>query len=74
MPDLGAFLAALRAPAPVEGMRDALSRWPHLKAALNTRPKMLPPGPVQAEVKTGDAVDLARLPVPMLLARRCRRR
>ena len=32
--DLGAFLAALRAPTPPEGMRDALSRWPMLKAAL----------------------------------------
>ena len=39
--DLGAFLAALRAPAPVEGMRDALSRWPMLRAALSTRPRVI---------------------------------
>jgi 4-hydroxy-3-polyprenylbenzoate decarboxylase len=45
--DLGAFLAALRAPAPVEGMRDALSRWPMLRAALSTRPRLLRRPPVQ---------------------------
>ncbi|MEF9605952.1 UbiD family decarboxylase, partial [Paracoccus sp. PXZ] len=28
----GEFLAALRSPAPVEGMRDAMSRWPMLRA------------------------------------------
>jgi len=42
--ELGEFLAALRAPAPVEGMRDALSRWPMLRAAL-------PPGPGCAVVR-----------------------
>lgn len=43
----GEFLAALRSPAPVEGMRDAMSRWPMLRAALSTRPKLLRHGPVQ---------------------------
>ncbi|WP_347266022.1 UbiD family decarboxylase [Paracoccus sp. (in: a-proteobacteria)] len=47
--DFGEFLAGLRAPAPVEGMRDALSRWPMLRAALATRPKVLRRGPVQEE-------------------------
>ena len=64
IPDLGAFLAALRVPEPIEGMRDALSRWPQLKAALNTRPKVLRSAPVQAEARTGAAVDLGWLPVP----------
>ncbi len=36
--ELGEFLAALREPAPVEGMRDAFSRWPMLRSALATRP------------------------------------
>jgi phosphate transport system permease protein len=45
--DLGAFLAALRAPSPPEGMRDVLSRWPMLKAALATRPKFITKAPVQ---------------------------
>lgn len=41
VPSFGEFLAALRSPAPVEGMRDALSRWPMLRAALQSRPKVL---------------------------------
>lgn len=57
--EFGAFLAALRAPAPVEGMRDALSRWPMLRAALTTRPKTLRRAPVQEERLR----DLADLPV-----------
>lgn len=37
--EFGEFLAALRSPAPVAGMRDALTRWPMLRAALATRPR-----------------------------------
>lgn len=59
--DLGAFLAALREPTPPEGMRDALSRWPMLKAALATRPKTVRKAPVQQVVD--EAPDLAVLPV-----------
>lgn len=59
--DLGAFLAALRAPTPPEGMRDALSRWPMLKAAMATRPKLVTKAPVQQNVL--DQVDLATLPI-----------
>jgi len=55
----GEFLAALRAPAPVEGMRDALSRWPMLKAALATRPKLVRRPPCQQE----RLADLTALPV-----------
>ncbi|MGR3761796.1 UbiD family decarboxylase [Roseobacteraceae bacterium NS-SX3] len=61
--DLGAFLAALRAPAPPEGLRDALSRWPMLKAALTTRPKLCKSAPVQEEVLEGADADLGRIPV-----------
>nr|WP_282569316.1 UbiD family decarboxylase [Aliiroseovarius sp. S1339] len=59
--ELGAFLAALRAPTPPDGMRDALSRWPMLKAALATRPKIMRRAPVQAEVHTDP--DLSTLPI-----------
>jgi 4-hydroxy-3-polyprenylbenzoate decarboxylase len=59
VPAFGAFLAALRAPAPVEGMRDALSRWPMLKAALSTRAKALTRPPVQQE----SLPDLTAIPV-----------
>ncbi|MFZ1726654.1 MAG: UbiD family decarboxylase [Albidovulum sp.] len=61
--DLGAFLAALRAPSPPDGLRDALSRWPMLKAALATRPKFTSSAPVQQVVQAGPEVDLAALPV-----------
>ena len=58
-----AFLASLRAPTPPEGMRDALSRWPMLRAALSTRPVLQRAAPVQQEVHTGDQIDLSRLPI-----------
>ena len=60
VPGFGAFLAALRSPAPVEGMRDALSRWPMLRAALSTRPRVVGRAPVQ-QVDAGP--DLRALPV-----------
>ncbi len=56
----GAFLASLRSPAPVEGMRDALARWPMITAAMRTRPRLLNHGPVH-EVTA--ACDLTALPV-----------
>jgi 4-hydroxy-3-polyprenylbenzoate decarboxylase len=56
----GEFLAALRTPSPVTGLRDALSRWPMLKASLSTRPRILREAPVQ-EANLG--LDLGRLPV-----------
>lgn len=61
--DLGAFLAALRSPTPPDGLRDALSRWPMLKAALATRPKIVKSAPVQSVVLEGDDVDLSALPI-----------
>lgn len=60
VPGFGAFLAALRSPAPVEGMRDALSRWPMLRAALSTRPRILSRAPVQ---QVDAAPNLSALPV-----------
>ncbi|NVO58057.1 UbiD family decarboxylase [Rhodobacteraceae bacterium B1Z28] len=61
--ELGAFLAALRAPVPPDGLRDALSRWPMLKAALATRPKLIRTAPMQDVVRSGAEVDLSALPV-----------
>jgi 4-hydroxy-3-polyprenylbenzoate decarboxylase len=60
IPDFGEFLASLRNPAPVEGMRDAWSRWPMLRAALLTRPHTLRRAAVQ---QVNAAPDLLRLPV-----------
>ncbi|MEW2911269.1 UbiD family decarboxylase [Leisingera sp. JC11] len=61
--DLGSFLAALRSPAPPDGLRDALSRWPMLKAALATRPKRVKTAPVQAITREGPDASLETLPV-----------
>lgn len=67
VPEFGAFLAALRAPAPVEGMRDALSRWPMLKAALQARVQLTKRAPVQEVVALpGAGLDLEALPVQRL--------
>lgn len=60
VPAFGEFLAALRSPAPVEGMRDALSRWPMLKAALATRARVLRRAPAQ---EVDAPPDLTLLPV-----------
>lgn len=60
LPEFGAFLAALRSPPPVEGMRDALSRWPMLKAALSTRSRLMQRAPVQ---QVQPEPDLRAIPV-----------
>ncbi len=61
--DLGAFLAALRTPTPPSGLREALSRWPMLKAALSTRPKLVKTATSQHVCHSGTDVDLSRLPI-----------
>lgn len=61
--ELGELLAALREPAPVDGFKDAMSRWPLLRAALATRPHMIARPDCQAESWLADDVDLARLPI-----------
>jgi 4-hydroxy-3-polyprenylbenzoate decarboxylase len=61
--ELGELLAGLREPAPVDGLKDALSRWPMLRAALTTRPQTISRPDCQAEIWRDGDVDLARLPV-----------
>ncbi|MDV4146093.1 UbiD family decarboxylase [Shimia sp. FJ5] len=58
--DLGAFLAELRAPAPIRGLKDAMSRWPTLRTALTTRPNIMKRPPVQ---QIEAAPDLGALPI-----------
>ncbi len=58
--EFGAFLASLRSPAPVDGMRDALARWPMLRAALLTRPQTVRRAAVQ---QVTAPLDLTRIPV-----------
>lgn len=61
VPSFGAFLAALRNPVPPNGLRDALSRWPHLTAALKSRPRVVDRAVSQEDQMSRP--DLARLPV-----------
>ncbi len=61
--ELGELLSALRQPQPVDGLRDALSRWPMVTAALSTRPSVVSRPDCQAERWLGDDVDLGRLPI-----------
>ena len=65
VPGFGEFLAALRNPPPVEGMRDALSKWPMLRAALQTRPKALRRGVAQERAAPADmSLIPAQIPWP----------
>ncbi len=61
--ELGEALAFLRAPKPPNGLRETVSRWPALRAALNTRARFVGRAPVQADIRRGDRIDLADLPV-----------
>lgn len=63
IPELGELLAALREPAPVDGFKDAMGRWPMLRAALATRPQNVVRPDCQAERRLGGDIDLARLPI-----------
>jgi 4-hydroxy-3-polyprenylbenzoate decarboxylase len=64
--ELGELLAALREPAPIEGLSDALSRWPLVRAALATRTETIEDPVVQNDIRRGTDVDLAALPVQSL--------
>jgi 4-hydroxy-3-polyprenylbenzoate decarboxylase len=61
--ELGELLAALREPAPVDGWRDAMSRWPMVAAALSTRPQIVTHPDCQWDQRRGGDVDLFRLPI-----------
>jgi 4-hydroxy-3-polyprenylbenzoate decarboxylase len=59
---LGEFLASLKDPQPIDGLRDAVARWPMLKAALDTKPSTIARPPAQEVVLRGADIDLSRLP------------
>lgn len=61
--EIGKLLAALKEPEPPEGFKDAFSRLPLLRQALNMAPKHVSRAPCQEHVFEGEAVDLTRLPV-----------
>ena len=61
--ELGELLAALREPAPLDGWRDALARWPFVHAALSTRPQIITRPEAQAVRRLGADVDILALPI-----------
>ncbi|WP_291176201.1 UbiD family decarboxylase [Hyphomicrobium sp.] len=60
---LGDLLGALREPEPVDGLRDAVRRWPMIKALLSMMPTPVAHPVVQQRVCTGADIALDRLPV-----------
>ena len=63
--EIGQLLAALKAPEPPKGMKDAWGKLPLLKQALNMSPKRVKQADCQQQQLTGDAIDLAKYPISM---------
>lgn len=61
--EIGKLLAALKEPEPPKGFKDAFSKLPLLKQALNMAPKYVNGAACQTHVWEKDEVDLARLPI-----------
>ncbi len=61
--EVGRLLAALKEPEPPKGVKDAFSKLPLLKQAMNMAPKYVSNAACQAYVWEGDQVDLAKLPI-----------
>nr|HAT8714316.1 4-hydroxy-3-polyprenylbenzoate decarboxylase [Legionella jordanis] len=61
--EVGKLLAALKEPEPPKGFKDAFTKLPLLKQALNMAPKYVSNAPCQQYVWEGDEVDLNLLPI-----------
>lgn len=61
--EVGQLLAALKEPEPPKGFKDAFSRLPLLKQALNMAPKYVERAYCQTHVWEGEEVNLYQLPV-----------
>jgi len=61
--DLAANLAELRSPSPPTSLRDAFSKVPHVKAAMNMRSKRVGRPACQQQVFSGSEIDLNMLPI-----------
>lgn len=61
--DIGHLLAALKEPEPPSGFKEAWSKLPLLKQALNMSPKILNSATCQTIVYEQDEVDLYKLPI-----------
>lgn len=61
--EVGELLAFLKEPEPPRGFKDAISKIPMFKQALNMPPKTVRNPPCQQVIKTGSDVDLTKLPI-----------
>jgi 4-hydroxy-3-polyprenylbenzoate decarboxylase len=61
--EVGKLLAALKEPDPPKGFKDAFSKLPLLKQALNMAPKYVSNALCQTHVFEKDEVDLTQLPI-----------
>ncbi len=61
--EIGTLLAALKEPEPPKGFKDAFTKLPLLKQALNMAPKYVSGAECQTHVWEKDEVDLTLLPI-----------
>ena len=61
--DVGKLLAMLKEPEPPKGLRDAIEKFPIFKQVLNMPAKVVRKAACQQIVKTGEEVDLTKLPI-----------
>lgn len=61
--EVGKLLAFLKEPDPPKGLKDAWQKLPIFKQVMNMGPKVVRSAPCQAEVMTGEDVDLSVLPI-----------
>lgn len=61
--EVGELLAFLKEPEVPSGFKDAISKVPMFKQALNMPPKRVSKAPCQEVVISGDDVDLTQLPI-----------
>ncbi len=61
--EIGTLLAALKEPEPPKGFKDAFTKLPLLKQALNMAPKYISGAECQTHVWEKDEVDLTLLPI-----------
>lgn len=61
--EVGKLLAYLKEPEPPKGLKDLWEKLPVFKQVLNMPAKVLKKAPCQEVVRTGDDVDLSKIPV-----------
>ncbi len=61
--ELGQLLASIKEPRWPSSLRDALTSWPELAQLAHVAPQRMREAAFEHETLTGDAIDLARLPI-----------